>query len=165
MICLSKMIAVWWWWFSFSVMTWTTACQASLSMEFPWKKYMNTGVDCHFLLQVVFPTQGLNPGLLHCRWSLYKLSHQGTHFKIHLFCLISKNVFLFTEPKDLQQNRFLQCVSHSVHVCLPSFYYFSMTRIKIQIILGSRMITTNRNDELIGEVLLLRLLAVWHFRY
>jgi len=24
------------------------------------------------------PTQGLNPGLLHCRWILYHLSHQGS---------------------------------------------------------------------------------------
>ena len=29
----------------------------------------NTGVGCHFLLQGSFPTQGLNPGLLNCRWS------------------------------------------------------------------------------------------------
>ena len=36
-----------------------------------------TGVDCHFLLQGSFLTQGLNPGLLHCRWSLYHLRHQG----------------------------------------------------------------------------------------
>ena len=27
----------------------------------------NTRVDCHALLQGIFPTQGLNPGLLHCR--------------------------------------------------------------------------------------------------
>ena len=27
----------------------------------------NTGVGCHALLQGIFPTQGLNPGLLHCR--------------------------------------------------------------------------------------------------
>ena len=27
----------------------------------------NTGVGCHFLLQEIFPTQGSNPGLLHCR--------------------------------------------------------------------------------------------------
>ena len=27
----------------------------------------NTGVSCHALLQGIFPTQGLNPGLLHCR--------------------------------------------------------------------------------------------------
>ena len=35
----------------------------------------NTGVGCHFLLQGIFPTQGLNPGLLHCRQTLYRLSH------------------------------------------------------------------------------------------
>ena len=30
----------------------------------------DTGVDCHFLLQGIFPTQGSNPGLLHCRQTL-----------------------------------------------------------------------------------------------
>ena len=38
----------------------------------------NTGVRCHALLQGLFPTQGLNPGLPHCRWILYCLSHQGS---------------------------------------------------------------------------------------
>ena len=37
----------------------------------------NTGVSCHAFLQGIFPTQGLNPGLLHCRQILYQLSHQG----------------------------------------------------------------------------------------
>ena len=27
----------------------------------------NTGMGCHALLQGIFPTQGWNPGLLHCR--------------------------------------------------------------------------------------------------
>ena len=36
----------------------------------------NTGVGCHFLLQEIFPTQGLNPGLPHCRQTLYHLSHR-----------------------------------------------------------------------------------------
>jgi len=30
----------------------------------------NTGVGCHLLLQRIFPTQALNPGLLLCRWTL-----------------------------------------------------------------------------------------------
>ena len=34
----------------------------------------NTGVGCHALLQGIFPTQGSNPGLLHCRQILYSLS-------------------------------------------------------------------------------------------
>ena len=40
----------------------------------------NPGVGCHFLLQEIFPTQGLNPGLPHCRQMLYRLSHQGSPF-------------------------------------------------------------------------------------
>ena len=31
----------------------------------------NPGVGCHFLLQWIFPTQGSNPRLLHCRRILY----------------------------------------------------------------------------------------------
>ena len=38
----------------------------------------NTGVGCHALLQGIFPTQGSNPGLPHCRPILYHLSHQGS---------------------------------------------------------------------------------------
>ena len=38
----------------------------------------STGVGCHALLQEIFPTQGSNPGLLHCRLILYCLSHQGS---------------------------------------------------------------------------------------
>ena len=37
----------------------------------------NTGVGSHSLLQGIFPAQGSNPGLSHCRWILYQLSHQG----------------------------------------------------------------------------------------
>ena len=33
---------------------------------------------CHALLWGIIPTQGSNPGLLHCRWILYLLSHQGS---------------------------------------------------------------------------------------
>ena len=36
---------------------------------------------CHSLLQGIFPTLGLNPGLLHCRQILYQLNQDG---KIHL---------------------------------------------------------------------------------
>ena len=36
----------------------------------------NTGVGCQSLVQGIFPTQGLNLGLPHCRQILYRLSHQ-----------------------------------------------------------------------------------------
>ena len=38
----------------------------------------NTGVGGRALLQGIFPTQGSNPGLPHCRKILYHLSHQGS---------------------------------------------------------------------------------------
>ena len=43
----------------------------------------NTGVGCHCFLQGIFPTQGSNPGLLHHRWILYCLSHQGSLYYLH----------------------------------------------------------------------------------
>ena len=46
----------WWWWFS---------CK-------------NIGVDCHLLLQGIFPTQESNPVLLHCSQILYRLSYEGS---------------------------------------------------------------------------------------
>ena len=38
----------------------------------------NTVVGSPSLLQGIFPTQGSNPGLSHCRQILYKLSHKGS---------------------------------------------------------------------------------------
>ena len=62
----------------------------------PWTIYSpwnspgrNTGVGSLSLLQGIFPTQGLNPGLPHCRRILYQLSHQGS-----LFVIIS-SVFMY----------------------------------------------------------------------
>ena len=36
----------------------------------------NTGVGSHSFLQGIFPIQGLNPNLPHCRRNLYRLSYQ-----------------------------------------------------------------------------------------
>ena len=65
----------------------TVALQAPLSMGFsrhisrhiPLSRDIskNTGVGCHALLQGIFPTHRLNPGLLHCRRILYCPSHRG----------------------------------------------------------------------------------------
>ena len=45
----------------------------------PWNSPgQNTGIGNHSLLQGIFPTQGSNPGLAHCRWILYQLSHKGS---------------------------------------------------------------------------------------
>ena len=46
---------------------------------------IHTGVGCHALLQGIFLSQGLNPGLLHSRLIHYHLSHQGSpRLFIHL---------------------------------------------------------------------------------
>ena len=37
-----------------------------------------TGYHCKVQQKTIFPTQGSNPGLPHCRWILYHLSHQGS---------------------------------------------------------------------------------------
>ena len=53
-----------------------TLCDA-MGLYSPWNyPGQNTGVGSLSLLQGIFPTQGLNPGLLHCRWILYQLSHR-----------------------------------------------------------------------------------------
>ena len=54
---------------------WTVAYHLPATMGFPGK---NTGVSCYFLLQEIFPTQGLNLGLTHCRQMLYRLRHKGS---------------------------------------------------------------------------------------
>ena len=46
--------------------------------DFPSK---NIGVSCHFLLHGIFPTQGSNMGLLHCRQIVYQLSYKGSPWK------------------------------------------------------------------------------------
>ena len=61
------------------VTPWTVAHRAPLSVEFSRK---NTGVGNHSLLQGIFPTQGWNPGLLHCRQIPYHLNHQGSPLQL-----------------------------------------------------------------------------------
>ena len=50
---------------------------SSVHRDSPGKK---TGVDCHALLQGIFPTRGLSPGFSHCRQILYYLNHPGSLF-------------------------------------------------------------------------------------
>ena len=61
----------------------------------PQGKPKNTGVGSLSLLQGIFPTQGLNPGLLHCRQILYQLSLPRKPQVCHSFP--SNESFNFTE--------------------------------------------------------------------
>ena len=58
----------------------------------------NTGVGCHVVLQGVFPTQGLNPGLPHCRQILYQLSYQGSPHK--LFSSVTQSCLTLCDPMN-----------------------------------------------------------------
>ena len=73
-----------WMWEKWSVSAVAQSCPILCGcMEFtrllnPWDfPSKNSGLCCHFLLQGIFPIQGSNPGLLHCRQMLYLLTHQG----------------------------------------------------------------------------------------
>ena len=56
------------------VTPWTVVCLAPLSMEFSREEYWS---GLPFPSPGLFPTQGLNLGLLQCRQNLYHLNHQG----------------------------------------------------------------------------------------
>ena len=71
------------------------------SSNFPGK---NTGVCCHFLLQGIFPTQGSNPGLLHCKQILYRLSHLGSPTLNGNYQLINQHYKLQRELLNIHSN-------------------------------------------------------------
>ena len=66
--------------------------------DFPGK---SAGVDCHFLLQGIFPTQESNPGLPHCRQMLYRLSHQGSPHNFYVYV----NKWTRYCPKEKRQEK------------------------------------------------------------
>ena len=50
-----------------------------IDLHSPWNSAgQDTGIGSHSFLQRIFSTQGLKPGLPHCRQILYPLSHQGS---------------------------------------------------------------------------------------
>ena len=52
----------------------------------PQGKPKNTWVGSLSLLQLIFPNQESNKGLLQCRWILYQLSYEGSLCMIFLYC-------------------------------------------------------------------------------
>ena len=84
------------------------------------------GVDCHTLFQGIFPTQGLNPGLPHCRWILSQLSYQGRpgaimvpHKQDFLKETLLTNIFEkeipTLEQQNLPGNCFRELRGHTIH--------------------------------------------------
>ena len=91
----------------------------------------------HFLLQGIFPTQGLNPSLQRCRQTLYHLSHQGTLQRQNLF-LIHFQVFYNTylaivgllvnkslgSPADSGSIHQARACYHMLRTCISDFLVF-----------------------------------------
>ena len=66
-------------------------------------------MGCHALLQEIFPSQGLNPGLPHCRWILYHLRHLNEHICIQ---------------RSLNRSRYLEWEEFgSILFLLPTIYF------------------------------------------
>ena len=61
------------------------------SWDFPGK---NTGVDCHFLLQGIFQTRGLNPHILHWQANTLPLSHQGSQHDTYAHIILIKTTHM-----------------------------------------------------------------------
>ena len=72
------------------VTTWTVAHQTPLSKDFPGK---NPGMDCYFLLQGTFWTQGSNSYLMNWQVESLPLSHQGGPLKHSRACLFLEMFF------------------------------------------------------------------------
>ena len=77
----------------------------------------NIGVGCHFLLQEIFLIQGLNPGLLHCRQTLYHLSHQGvqrggktSEIRVFKSCISTKTCFIMDLAKLFFSSLYQLCL-------------------------------------------------------
>ena len=73
----------------------------------PWDSLgKGTGVCCHAVLQGIFPTQGLNPGLPHCGQILYQLSHKGSprilEWVVYPFSSVSSRPRNWTGVSSLQ---------------------------------------------------------------
>ena len=87
----------------------------------------NTEVGCHALLQGIFPTQGSNPGLLHFRWILYYLSHQGSPRTLEwVTCPFSRRS---SRPKNLTGvsciagDFFTSWATREAHISIISYHW------------------------------------------
>ena len=93
----------------------------------PWNSPgKNTDVGCHSLLQDIFLTQGLNPGLLHCRQILYHLSFQGSR---------GCSVYLVTIPTENLRNKPLnKRTAIFICICILTFFVLLISLYSVWII-------------------------------
>ena len=81
------------------------SCKFPLSMGFSSR---NTGVDCHALLQGIFPTQGLNPHLLHpLHWQAGSLPLAPPGNPLYQWCTEAK----VRQQQEFSKRRDFSCLS------------------------------------------------------
>ena len=68
--------------------------------DFPGK---GTGVGCHFLLQRIFPTQGSNPCLPHCKQDVFLSEPTGKSFHAKMGSIKDRNGMDQTEAEDIKK--------------------------------------------------------------
>ena len=93
----------------------------SISLLCPWDyPSKNTGVDCHFLLQGIFPTQGSNLHLLHrLHWQavLYHQCHLGSPMCVCV-CVCDTHMYIHTHTFTLSNIHMYMCVCKYIYVCI-----------------------------------------------
>ena len=89
---------------------WYITCQAPASMGFFRQEYWS---GLPFPSPGIFLTQGSNPGLPHCRQTLYHLSHQGVLRYIYIY------IYFFFFFQILLPYRLLQSIEYS-SLCYPA---------------------------------------------
>jgi len=102
----------------------------------PWNSPgQNTGVHRLSLLQGIFPTQGSNSGVPHCRWTFYQLIHKGNPNYVLLtdgrLAVTLELAFLFptsiTFPHCLHRVfRSLICPASGYLITIPDFFDASL---------------------------------------
>ena len=92
----------------------------------PWNSPgQNTGIGSCSLLQGIFPTQGLNPGLPHCRRVLYQLSYQGSPQRLweidHVQSLMKHKTC--DKPKPFLETQTKVLSSSGLRAVIPGWFW------------------------------------------
>ena len=88
--------------------------QAPLSMGFSRQEYWS---GLPFPFQGIFPTQGSNLGLLHCRQILKRLCNQGSQFYICMYTHTHTHRYIYASYQIIFLYRLLQNVEYTFLCC------------------------------------------------
>ena len=95
----------------------------------PWNSPgQNAGVDNHSILQGIFPTQGSNPGLRHCRRVRFQLSHKGSlrilEWVAYPFSSRSSRPRNLTRVSCIAGRFFTSWATREAHIVSKEYFYW-----------------------------------------